>query len=73
MNFGQVWDLSSSFYCDNITKPDSKIFSDCFIHSDFSLFQFIIDQGDHKSFFTFLSLDEDGVSFEDFKLRHFSL
>jgi hypothetical protein len=73
MNFCQVWYLSGSLYCDNITKSDSQIFSDGFIHSDFSLFQFIIYQGDNKGFFTFLSLDKDGISFEDFELRHFRL
>ena len=73
MNLGQVWYLSGSLYRYHVTKSDSEIFSDGFIHSDFSLFQFIINQCHDEGFFTFLSLNENGIAFEDFELRHFSL
>jgi hypothetical protein len=66
VNFGKVWDITSSSNLNDISKANSEIFTHCFIHSDFSLIQLVINECDNKSFFALLSLDEDGISFKDF-------
>jgi hypothetical protein len=38
VNFSKVWNLTSWPDLDNVTESDSEIFSDSFVHSDFSLF-----------------------------------
>jgi hypothetical protein len=73
VNFSKIGDFSCSSDLDNVTKSDSEIFSDGFVHSDFSLFEFIIDEGDNESLFSFFALDQDGVAFEDFEFGHFGL
>ena len=73
MDFSEIWDFSGRPYLDNVTQSDSEIFSDGFVHSDFSLFNFIIDEGDDESLFSLFTLDKDGVAFEDFEFGHFGL
>jgi hypothetical protein len=38
MNFGQVWNFTCWSNLNHVTQSDSEIFSDSFVHSDFSLF-----------------------------------
>ena len=73
VDLGQIGDVSCRFDLHNIAQTDSEVFADGFVHSDFSLLELGIDQGNHKGFFSLLALDEDGVSLEDFELIHFGL
>jgi hypothetical protein len=43
MDFGQVWNFACTSDLDDISESDSEIFADCFVHSDFAFFQFIIN------------------------------
>lgn len=70
VDFGEVWNITCSSNLNDITKANSKILSHCFIHSDFSLIQLVINECDNESFFALLSFDEDGISFKDFEFLH---
>ena len=73
MNFSEVGHISRSFDLHDVPQTDSQILSDRFVHADFSLFQLVIDQGNHQGLFALLSLNEDGVSLENFELVHLGL
>ena len=73
VNFGEIGDFSCRSDLDNVSQSYSEIFSDGFIHSDFSLFEFIIDEGNNESLFSFFALDKDGVALENFEFGHFGL
>lgn len=44
MDFGQVWNFAGRSDLNDIAQSDSQIFSDSLVHSDLSLFEFIIDE-----------------------------
>lgn len=73
MDLGQIGYLPCGSDLDDIAQSDSEILPHCFVHSDLSFFQFIINQRNHKGFFSLFALDEDGVTFEDFEFGHFRL
>jgi hypothetical protein len=58
---------------DNVSQSNSEIFSDGFIHSYFSLFEFIIDESNNESLFSFFALNKDCVALENFEFGHFGL
>lgn len=73
MDFGEIGDLSCWFDLYNVSKSDSKIFSDGFVHAYFRVIQLGIAQADDNCLFSLLALDEDGVSFEDLEFVHLGL
>lgn len=66
MDLSKVWNLSCRSDLNNIAQSYSEIFSDSFVHSQFSLLKFIIDKGDNEGLFSLFTLDKDSVSFEYF-------
>ncbi len=73
VDFGQIWNVSGRFDLDNISESHPKIFSDGFVHSNFPIFEFVINESDNQGFFSLLALDEDGVAFENFEFAHLGL
>ena len=73
MNFGEIGYISSRFDNNNVTESNSKIFSYSLIHAYFSILKFVIHKGHNKCLFSFLTFDENGISFENLEFCHFSL
>mmetsp|Transcript_26025 Transcript_26025/g.29787 ORF Transcript_26025/g.29787 Transcript_26025/m.29787 type:complete len:462 (-) Transcript_26025:596-1981(-) len=73
VNSVTVGDISTRVNTDNISKSDTEIFSDHFVHSDLLVFEIFVGQGDTDSVVSFFTLQNDGISSEDFQFVHFSL
>jgi len=73
VNFGEIWDVTGRLDLNYISESHSKILPDSFVHSNLSFIEFVINKCDNQSFFSLFAFDEDGISFENFKLGHLGL
>ena len=73
MNLSEIGDITSRSDLHNISKTNSEILSDGFVHSNFSLLKFVVNECDNQSFFSFLSLNKNGIAFEDLEFVHLCL
>ena len=73
MNLCKVWDITGRSDLNDISETYSEILSDGFVHSDFSFFEFVVNESDDQSLFSFLSFDQNCIAFEDLELVHLCL
>jgi hypothetical protein len=73
VDFGEIGDIAGRSDHYNVSESDSKILPDSLVHPDFGIIELVIDERNHQGLFALLSLDENGVPFEDLELRHLCL
>ena len=73
MNFSEIGDLACRSNLNDITKPDSQIFSDDFVHSNLAILEFIVYQGNNQGFFSLFAFNKNGIPLENFQFVHFGL